>query len=174
MAFFDNLGAKLTQTGQKTMRKANDLADITRLNLRASELNRGIQELYTQLGGQYYALHGGAPEEALSELCQKIDGINRELERIRAEINAIKQVKVCPACGGENPIDARFCCKCSAALPEPEPGPEPQPEGRCCPQCGAPAPEDTQFCTNCGMRLPPPPEAPRPAGTPEDGGPGAP
>ena len=44
MAFFDELGAKLTKTGQMTVQKANDLAEVTRLNMRTGELNKAIQE----------------------------------------------------------------------------------------------------------------------------------
>ena len=61
MAFFDDLGAKLSKTGQKTMQKANDLADITKLNMRTGELNKAIQELYAKVGEQYYALHREQP-----------------------------------------------------------------------------------------------------------------
>ena len=78
MAFFDDLGAKLSKTGQKTMQKANDLADITKLNLRTSELNKSIQELYAKVGEQYYALHGEQPEEPLSGLCGEISAAKAE------------------------------------------------------------------------------------------------
>lgn len=153
MAFFDNLGAKLSKTGQKTMQKANDLADITKLNLRTGELNKTIQELYAKLGDQYYTLHREAPEADLAAVCGEIDAVNQELEQIRTDLQLLKQIKVCPGCGNENPSDARFCCKCSAALPELAPRVEPQPEGQFCTQCGAPVLENAQFCTKCGARL---------------------
>lgn len=153
MAFFDNLGAKLSKTGQITVQKANDLADITKLNLRTGELNKNIQGLYTKLGEQYYALHSESPEEALAGICGEIDAANRELEQIRTDLQLLRQIKVCPSCGNENPTDARFCCKCSAALPELTPRQAPAAEGRFCTQCGAPLLENAQFCTKCGARL---------------------
>ena len=155
-AFFDDLSAKLTKTGQKTMQKANDLADITKLNMRTGELNKAIQELYAKVGEQYYALHREQPEEALASLCGEIDAANQELEQIRADVQRIRQIKVCPSCGYENPSDASFCCKCSAALPE-----LPRREeagGPVCPSCGAPVMEGAAFCTKCGTRLAPPQE----------------
>ena len=156
MAFFDDLGAKLSKTGQKTMQKANDLADITKLNMRTGELNKAIQELYAKVGEQYYALHREQPEEALASLCGEIDAANQELEQIRADVQRIRPIKVCPSCGYENPSDASFCCKCSAALPE-----LPRREeagGPVCPSCGAPVMEGAAFCTKCGTRLAPPQE----------------
>ena len=133
MAFFDELGAKLTKTGQMTVQKANDLAEVTRLNMRTGELNKAIQEHYTKLGERYYALHAAGPEEDLA---------------------AIWQLKVCPACGAENPSDASFCSKCSAALPELPPRPV-EPGTRFCASCGAKIAETAQFCTKCGAKQPP-------------------
>lgn len=69
MAFFDELGAKLTKTGQMTVQKANDLAEVTKLNMRTGELNKAIQEHYAKLGERYYALHAAGPEEDLAAIC---------------------------------------------------------------------------------------------------------
>ena len=102
MAFFGELGAKLTKTGQMTVQKANDLAEVTRLNMRTGELNKAIQEHYTKLGERYYALHAAGPEEDLAAICGLIDKANEELESIRLELQRIRQLKVCPACGAEN------------------------------------------------------------------------
>lgn len=154
MAFFDDLGAMLSKTGQKTVQKANELADITKLNLRTGELNKSVRELYAQLGEQYYVRFHGEPHEALAETCGAIDKLNEELERIRLEIQRIKQIKVCPSCGHENESDARFCCKCSEPLPEHQQQDASVEAGRTCPQCGAPALENALFCTKCGTRFP--------------------
>lgn len=154
MAFLDDLGAKLSKTGQKTMQKANELADITKLNMRTGELNKAVQELYAKVGEQYYALHRSRPEEALAPLCGEIDAAMAEMDQIKADIQRIRQIKVCPSCGYENPSDASFCCKCSAALPE-LPRRE-EPAGPVCPSCGAAVMEGAMFCTKCGTRLQPP------------------
>lgn len=154
MAFFDELGAKLTKTGQMTVQKANDLAEVTRLNMRTGELNKAIQEHYAKLGERYYALHAAGPEEDLAAICGLIDKANEELESIRLELQRIRQLKVCPACGAENPSDASFCSKCSAALPELPPRPV-EPGTRFCASCGAKIAETAQFCTKCGAKQPP-------------------
>lgn len=154
MAFFDDLGAKLTSAGQKTMKKANDLTDSAKLTMRTNELNRAVQELYTKLGEQYYTLYGKQPAEGLEDLCREIAENQEEIQKLRMEIQRIKQIKVCPSCGSENPSDANFCSKCSAALPE-FPKPAPAPTGRTCPSCGSSVGETALFCTKCGTKLAP-------------------
>lgn len=49
---------------------------------------------------------------------------------------------ICPACGAENAIGARFCDACGAAL------------ARACPSCGAENDADATFCNQCGTTLP--------------------
>ena len=145
MAFFDELGAKLTKTGQMAAQKTNDLAETAKLNMRTGELNKVIQEQYARLG---------APEEELAEICAAITKANEELESIRLDLQRIRQLKVCPACGAENPSDASFCSKCSAQLPELPPKPA-EPGARFCFNCGGKVAVTAQFCTKCGTKLPP-------------------
>ena len=47
----------------------------------------------------------------------------------------------CPACGFENPDEARFCGRCGGEL------------GGVCPACGATVTPGLDFCTSCGTRL---------------------
>ena len=153
MAFFDDLCFKLSKAGQSTMQKANNLADTAKLSMRANELNRIMHEHYAELGERYYALHGTEPEEELAELCNRLNEINSELQEVRVEIQRIKQIKVCPNCGNENPSDAHFCNKCSAALPDLPPRLQNAERGRTCPACGAAASGSALFCTACGAKL---------------------
>ena len=48
---------------------------------------------------------------------------------------------LCPACGQNNPAEARFCMTCAQAL------------GRVCPSCGAEAPAQARFCMACAAPL---------------------
>ena len=62
---------------------------------------------------------------------------------------------ICPACGGENPAEKRFCGDCGSVL------------AAVCAACGSPNPPDKRFCGDCGAPLaagaPPPPAAAREA-----------
>jgi len=47
----------------------------------------------------------------------------------------------CPACGFENPGDARFCGRCGAAF------------GPACPSCRAPVKPGLAYCISCGAQV---------------------
>ncbi len=48
---------------------------------------------------------------------------------------------ICTRCGGENPVDARFCMHCAAEL------------AQVCAACGAENPREAHFCLRCGSPL---------------------
>ena len=148
MDFLSGIGAKLSETGQKAKKTANDLVETTRLNGQINDLTKAVRELYAQLGEQYFQLHGEEAEEALAGLCGQIKAKQEEIAATKAELQRVKNVVVCPGCGGENPATAKFCTHCSAPLPEP-----PQPQEGVCPSCGAAVAPGTKFCTKCGAKL---------------------
>lgn len=155
MAFsFNDLGAKLSKAGQSALQKANEMGDTAKLNMRISELNKSVQTLYARLGEEYFAAFGQAPAEGLTGTCAEIQKNLDEIAQIRQEIQRIRQVKVCPSCGAENPSSTSFCAKCGTALPKEEVKEEPAaPAGNVCPSCGASLKEGAAFCTSCGTRL---------------------
>ena len=53
------------------------------------------------------------------------------------------QQAICAKCGGTNPVDAKFCDHCGAAL------------SIGCPSCGHVNEADAAFCAECGKPLPP-------------------
>lgn len=150
MAFFDELGKKITQTGQDTMKKAKDLADVTRLNSQLSDLGKELQESYRKIGEKYFELHRDDAEEALSPLCAEAAETLQSISDTRIEIQKIKNIKVCPQCGCENPVSAAFCSQCSSKLPD---LPKDENAPRFCPFCGGQVAKDAAFCTKCGNKL---------------------
>ncbi len=150
MGFFDEVGSKLTQTGQKAKKTANDLVGVAKLNGQVNDQLKAIQDLYGKVGEQYFQLHGEEPEEGLAELCTQIKAAKEQLEALQLELQVLKNVKICPSCGRENPGDAKFCAHCSAPLPE---LPKREPQEVFCPSCGAKLAAGTAFCIKCGTKL---------------------
>ena len=152
MAFWDNLGDKLTQTSQSAVQKTKDMAETLRLSNLISEKEKRCGELYQEIGRRWYEqLSGEAPEPFRAEAAE-VRALLAELDGLRESVRQLKGVQVCPACGKEQPYGAAFCNGCGGKLPDP-PAP---PVGRTCPACGAAVAEDMIFCTNCGAKMPEP------------------
>ena len=57
MAFFENIGKKISNAGQGAAQQAKNLTDTTRLNARISELKKKISQLMLEMGNDYYKKH---------------------------------------------------------------------------------------------------------------------
>ncbi len=152
MSFFDDIGTKITQTGQKAKKTANDLVGAAKLSSQVTEQTKAIQALYEKLGECYYQRYGQQPQpaEELQELCSHIKASQDELSNMQAELQRLKNVKVCPQCGHGNTAEAKFCGQCSAPLPE---LPAREPKEAVCPSCGAKLNPGASFCTKCGTKV---------------------
>ena len=86
MAFFDELGKKISQTSQGVVQKTKDTAEVIKLNGMISDEEKRINNLYTQI------------------------------EDFKQQIQHIKGVKVCNNCGAEIPENSMFCIGCGAKI----------------------------------------------------------
>jgi len=160
MAFLDDIGKKISQTGQDAAKKAKDLAETTKLNLIIDEQKKVINSLYLQLGAKYYAVKGTCPDEELIQLCSDINASMNTIAAFQGEIEKIAAseansavvvqgpIKNCPSCGGANATDAAFCHLCGSKLESPEPVP-----GTFCLNCGQPLKPNAAFCGSCGNKV---------------------
>ena len=161
MAFFDQLGQKLTQTSQDAVKKTKDMAEAGRLNSAVADEGKKIEAAYREIGRLYYERFADACDPALQAPVEEVRRAEAAIREMKDAIFRLKGVQICPACGAELPAGGAFCNSCGAKLPEP-----PKPVSPSCPACGAPVEPDTVFCTNCGVKLPEPVPAPEPAPAP--------
>lgn len=150
MALFDDIGKKLSRTGQDAVKKAKDLADTAKLSGQISEKEREVLGSMQRLGERYYALHGTAPEPELAAFCREIAEGRAAIAALREEVRRVKNIKICTGCGAENDYHLNYCGTCGTALPERE---EPQAKLQQCSACGSAVTEDALYCTTCGERL---------------------
>lgn len=112
MAFFDNIGKKISDLGQGAMTKTRDLADSARTSAAISDEERKINSYYSQLGRLYYAKCADSADGEFLNIVNMIKDSNRRIEELRAENRARKGLVKCPKCGAENAVDSLFCCAC--------------------------------------------------------------
>ena len=158
MAFFDEIGKKITKTGQDVMQKTKDTAETLRLGGLVSDEEKRINAWMTQLGNAYFTLHASDPEPQLEALIASIRESQEKIAEYNEQIKKLKGVAVCPQCGREVAHGATFCSSCGASLQQSaqeQPASEQTQQSAepICPKCGAKLPPDAAFCTVCGNKL---------------------
>lgn len=171
MAFFEELGKKITQTSQGVVQKTKDTAEVLRLNSIISDEEKGINALYNQIGKKYFELHGDSAEEAFVSLVEEIKNAKNRVNEYSEQVKKLKGVVSCPHCGADVQYGMMFCSTCGSRMEVPtveaqvpvEPIPTeqtsapsqmvvPAPAYRFCTTCGMKLEEGCAFCTNCGTK----------------------
>lgn len=148
MAFFDDLGKKISQAGQSAVQKTKDMTDIAKLNASISDEQDNIESLYSQIGKLYVKLLGDTPTESFKDLVAALRDSEAKIAEYRDQIKTIKGIRVCDKCGVDVPEGSAFCSSCGNAMPVPA---QPEaPTGPVCACCGKALEEGVKFCTGCG------------------------
>ncbi len=118
MSWFD----KVKETASKATRiakvKSGEIYEITKLNLAVNEAEAKIEKMFKNAGVLCYRdfENGVEVSEDIKLIMEDVDAKYKEIEALKARINEIKSVVTCPACGGNNTADAKFCNSCGANI----------------------------------------------------------
>lgn len=115
MAFFDEIGKKISQTGQMAVQKTKEIADIAKLNSNISDEEKKISNAFYQIGQLYVELHSDDFEPDFEALLVQLRESQNNVETLKRQIQEIKGVKRCATCGAEIPNNATFCSSCGSA-----------------------------------------------------------
>ena len=180
MAFWSDLGKKISDTTQSVVEKTKTSTDTMRLNGLISDEERNVQRIYAEIGKKYMELHGADGDPDFAGLMQEYQTSKAKMEEYRSQIRKNKHLLICAGCGAEIPETVLYCTRCGAENPvgkrlaeeqrqreEAEraareadlqaaavPPTEPQPEF--CARCGQPRTAGAMFCTFCGAQFVPP------------------
>lgn len=127
MAFFDDIGKSINNMTQSA-RKA---ADVAKIQHQISQKQAEFDSLYHQIGQLYYTCHqrGLEPDESITTLCDRVTATAQEIDKLKVEIDKIRNVRRCPVCGNVTDFNSKFCNNCGAKLElEPEKPVESAPE----------------------------------------------
>lgn len=150
MAFFDNIGKKITEVSQTAVQKTKDVADIAKFNSEISALEKNINNLYYQIGKLYVAKHSADCEEDFSGLIRSIKENEGKISNLKECIQDIKGMVHCEKCGAAVPTGTSFCSSCGAPMAKAAPSNE---NTERCPSCNATIPQGVRFCTSCGKPI---------------------
>lgn len=152
MAFFNDLGKKISQTSQDVIRKTKDASEIHKLDNLISDENKKITWIFREIGEKYYQLYATQHEECFDDYILRIEECKRKIEQLKEQINKIKAIKICPQCGKEISESARFCDSCGFKT-EDAAETEKEENKNVCPQCRSAVEDTAVFCENCGAKL---------------------
>lgn len=118
MDFFDKLGKKASEAYKVTADKTGKIAKETKLKFKISDLKAKINDIYEEIGKKVYEKHVMDEEisisKDLSDECNKIDEMSKEIETLLKECLDLKDKKQCPKCFKEIDKEMRFCPECGA------------------------------------------------------------
>lgn len=119
MPLFNEFGKKFSAFSQDIANQSRTMADNAKWNRSIQEEEDKQEELFTTLGRQYYSrlrVQGTTPPEEDVFLFASIDASREKVTDLRKQI-ALSQGKIlCPKCGKEHDLGARFCIMCGAPL----------------------------------------------------------
>ena len=152
MEFFDELTSKLAGAGQEAAKKAKELVDLGKINLKINSDEKKLTGMYEYLGASFYLSQKDGVGSDFSETFQEIDEQQQKLTELRQERSKIRNVKTCPKCEGDSEFDANYCSKCGLKFTSEKAASGEQEEEylpEFCPGCGAKLVVGTKSCPNC-------------------------
>jgi hypothetical protein len=117
MAFFDEMGKKLAQTGQNVAQKTKNTTETIKLNGLVSDEEKRINNTYLQIGKAYYENFSANPDPVFANFVQTIKDSKGKIASYQEQIRQMKGVRQCTNCGNEMPDASAFCSICGTALP---------------------------------------------------------
>lgn len=147
MAFFEELGRRVSDFGQGVATKTKNFSDVSKLNGAIADLERQIANAYAGIGKAYYEAHKDDPNAEQREGIAYINSAMEQIRQYQEQVKVIRGIVKCPHCGADVSATAPFCSSCGKST------------GFAgakivCPVCGAQMAPGTAFCTACGNRLP--------------------
>lgn len=155
MAFFEELGKKLSDAGQSVAQQTKNFADVTQLNSAISEAEKKITQLKTELGNAYYEAHKNEANVEGADIIAQINSLYADIQTTKDKINDIKGIVKCTKCGADVPAGSAFCNSCGTKveIPAAAEAVAAAPSKNACPKCGTVVAEGNAFCNNCGTKI---------------------
>ena len=118
MGKLDEVLAKAKDLAKVAGNKTEEVVELTRLKIQASQLRGDIDANYLKLGEIIYELNkaGTENEELISMCIAEIESQRTELAELTNRIDEMKNVVKCSECLAANPVGALYCARCGARL----------------------------------------------------------
>lgn len=153
MAFFDNLGRKISQVGQDALQKTKEMADIAKINSIIADEEKRINNIYYQIGKMYAELHLNDYENCFTPLMDSLNESECKIKDMKVKLQELKNVVKCANCGAEVSSMAVYCNACGNAIVNHSADTLQDTNMIKCDSCGSMIKKDMNFCTKCGTPI---------------------
>lgn len=120
MAFFEDLGKKLTKVGEVAAEKTKGVAEYTKVNAKILDIQNKLDKAYVEIGKKYLELHPANEEEDMKYVVDAAYALENQLKELRKQLQELKGTTKCPTCGSECDSEDVFCRKCGSELKKEE------------------------------------------------------
>lgn len=158
MAFFEQIGRRITDAGQGVAQQTKNLTETARLNNLISANKKKMSQLLWEMGQDYYQKHRKDTNCEEQVYIDQVNDLFREIVKCQKEIDRIKSSETCRVCGARLSEGMSFCMSCGAGVTggaQHVSHPASQELLEVCPVCGEAVTRDSLFCISCGTRLDP-------------------
>lgn len=90
MGFFDDLGKKVTDAGQKTMQKAQEMSEVARINSLISQNESKINNVYYQIGKLFVSIYGNDCREEFAGMVATVAELEQQNATYKKQIQDVK------------------------------------------------------------------------------------
>lgn len=117
---FEEVIEKAKDIAYVASKKTGEVVEVSKLKLKCVQINGKIKGAYEKLGSAVYNMNknGYKNDELVDAVCEEVDELLFELDKISSELETIKNVIICPTCGKKNPTTSYFCSKCGSRISE--------------------------------------------------------
>ncbi|MEY8354848.1 zinc ribbon domain-containing protein [Lachnospiraceae bacterium 54-53] len=123
MAFFEELGKTLSDTGKEVATKAKALTETIQLKTQISAEKTKLEEAYAVIGKQFYEANS-EPEEAYAKAYDAVRASRERIAALEIELTQSEGTHICAECGAKVPKNSFYCGKCGAPVKEADSEPE--------------------------------------------------
>lgn len=149
MAFFDDLGKKISQAGQTVAQKTKDVTEVARLNGAIIDEEKKINGNYAEIGKLFVKKCADTEDGEFVTLLKLIKESEEKIASYRQQVQDIKGIVKCEKCGAEVASGMAFCSSCGNAMPVKKAN-----ESKVvCNSCGAELDSGAKFCVSCGAKV---------------------
>lgn len=155
MSIFEEIGKKISDTGQTVISGTKAMMEVSKLNGKIDDNNREIDRLFREIGQSYYMEHKDDENSDFIDIFRRIDDLKSQIKVNDDRIKLIKDSRYCPKCGAFIDMSTLSCNKCGESIELYGVEVSENSSFASCYNCGTSVLEKDAYCRKCGTRLAP-------------------